>query len=122
MIGLLANVRVIAGAAGGAALMFAGLSLYDSMIDDPMVRRAAIAAYKAEIMAERARIEIERRNDDAELDQMSDFDLCVADLNRRGLPIGACDVLRRFREERAVTGGDGGGDPVGPRRGASGDR
>lgn len=41
-----------------------------------------------------AEAELKRKNDDAKLSQMSDFDLCVAYLGGRGLPIEPCEQLR----------------------------
>lgn len=48
----------------------------------------------AEVAAAEARAELERRGDDAKLQGMSDYDLCVAGLAGSGMPVDACDELR----------------------------
>ena len=48
----------------------------------------------AEVAAANKAAELERKNDNAKLRQMSVFDLCVADLNSRKLPVGPCEQLR----------------------------
>lgn len=57
------------------------------------------------------RAERERNQDDATLARMSDYDLCVASLRRRGMRIDACEQLRGVHPERSEPAGDGGGDP-----------
>jgi hypothetical protein len=48
----------------------------------------------AEVAAASKAAELERKNDNAKLREMSVFDLCVADLNSRKLPISPCEQLR----------------------------
>lgn len=38
--------------------------------------------------------EAERKGDDAKIGNMADYDLCVASLTRRGMPVEPCDELR----------------------------
>ena len=51
----------------------------------------------AETAAADAKAELERKGDDAKLQTMSDYDLCVAGLRGSGLPIDACEQLQRVR-------------------------
>lgn len=53
----------------------------------------------AEAAVEAVKAEAERRGDDAKLQSMSDFDLCVTGLRAGGLPVDACDTLRGLGEE-----------------------
>lgn len=53
----------------------------------------------AEIAAASARAELERKQDNAELRQMSDYDLCVAGLVGRGVSIEPCEQLRGLHQE-----------------------
>lgn len=43
--------------------------------------------------------EAERKGDDAKIGSMADFDLCVASLRGRGMPVGACDELRGLQSQ-----------------------
>jgi len=57
---------------------------------DRRIAEQAVADTKAEA---------ERKGDDAKIGNMADYDLCVASLQRRGLPIDACDELRGLQSE-----------------------
>ena len=58
---------------------------------DKRIAETAIAAAKADA---------ERRGDDAKLQGLSDYDLCLAGLRASRMPdISACDVLRGVGEE-----------------------
>lgn len=48
----------------------------------------------AEVAAADVKAELERKGDNAKLQGMSDFDLCVAGLRGNGMPVDACDQLR----------------------------
>lgn len=48
----------------------------------------------SETALEAAKAEKERRGDDAKLQSMSDYDLCVAGLRGSRLSVSSCDVLR----------------------------
>lgn len=79
------------GAAAIAAALFAGAAAYevghwrgDSQGYDRRV---------AEVAAADARAELERKHDDAKLQGMSDYDLCVAGLGGSGMPVDACEQL-----------------------------
>lgn len=53
----------------------------------------------AETAIATAKADAERRGDDAKLQSMSDYDLCVAGLRSSRVSIEPCDVLRRNGEE-----------------------
>lgn len=50
--------------------------------------------HTAETAAANAKAELERKGDDAKLQSMSDYDLCVAGLRGNGMRIDACEQLR----------------------------
>jgi hypothetical protein len=45
------------------------------------------------------RVEAERKGDDAKIGSMADYDLCVASLRRRGMPVEPCDELRGLQPQ-----------------------
>ncbi|GAA2817371.1 hypothetical protein EDC40_103631 [Aminobacter aminovorans] len=64
--------------------------------------RGASAGYDkhvAEIAAASLKAELERKGDDAKLQGLSDFDLCVLGLRGNGMPVDACDQLRGLQQE-----------------------
>jgi len=84
-------VRVIGAAALGALLAYnIGWFRGESKGYAKRVAEVAIADGKAEL---------ERRGDDAKLQQMSDYDLCVLGLRASGLSIEACEQLRGVHAE-----------------------
>lgn len=54
----------------------------------------------AEVAAADAKAELERKKDNAKLNGMSDYDLCVYGLRGGGLPIDACEQLRGVQPEQ----------------------
>ncbi|MHA6646299.1 hypothetical protein [Mesorhizobium sp. A623] len=52
----------------------------------------------AEVAAADIKTELERKGDDAKLQTLSDYDLCVAGLRGSGLPVDACEQLRGVPE------------------------
>lgn len=52
------------------------------------------ARYAAEQAVHDHRIEQERKENDIAIQSQSDYDACVSSLERRGLPIDACEQLR----------------------------
>ncbi len=60
------------------------------------------AAYQrllAETAAASTKAEMERKGDDAKLQGMSNYDLCVVGLRARRMPVDACQQLRGLRGE-----------------------
>lgn len=54
----------------------------------------------AERAAATERAELERKDDDAKLQTLSDYDLCVASLAGDGLSVAPCEQLRRVPKEQ----------------------
>lgn len=79
--------------------------------------RAGYDAHRMEMEKAAAAAEADRIKDEIRLQAISDYDLCVEYLARSGVPVGACDELRRLPAERAEPGRHGGagqGRPAGP--------
>jgi len=53
----------------------------------------------SDILKQDIKAERERGKDDEKLRGLSDYDLCVVALRRRGLPIDQCDELRGLQTE-----------------------
>ncbi len=79
-------VKLVAGALLGALLVYA----YTEVVTLPAARSEARERLIAEQAARSQREELERKGDDAKLQRMSDYDLCVAYLGR----VRECDALR----------------------------
>lgn len=86
MIGLLDALKLPAAALAGAILVYA----YTQIVSLPAARSEARSRLIAEQAVQSQKEELERKGDDAKLQRMSDFDLCVAYLG--GVP--ECDSLR----------------------------
>lgn len=101
MIGLLDGLKLAAGALIGAVAVF----LYTQAISLPAARSEARERLIAEQAAQAQREELERKGDDAKLQRMSDYDLCVAYLGR----VRQCDTLklRGVCEGEPVASGNG---------------
>ena len=96
MFGLFDWLKLGAGAAAGA--LVSGALFY--VIGHWQGDSAGYDRRVAEVAAADAKSELERKGDDAKLQSMSDFDLCVAGLAGSGLPVDACEQLRGLREEQ----------------------
>lgn len=59
--------------------------------------RAGYADHQTEMARAAAKAEKDRRDDDAHLQNLSDYDLCVEYLGARGVPVVGCDRLRGVR-------------------------
>jgi hypothetical protein len=92
MFGLLDWIKLGAGAIAGVALGYlVGHWQGDSAGYDRRVAEMAVADGKAEL---------ERKGDDAKLQGLTDYDLCVVGLTGSGLPVDACEQLRWLPEEQ----------------------
>lgn len=89
MIGVTDKISAAIGLAFGVVLTFGLYSLANTLWLLPAAKRAG----KSELIAEQAvadlKAERERRHDDAELQGLSDYDLCVRALGR----VPDCDVF-----------------------------
>lgn len=87
MIALLKYWQIGAGVALGCLLASAPVYLYG--------KSEGRSAANAEIAVSTVKIEKERVTDDAQLQNLSDYDLCKRSLARRGLQLDVCAELPR---------------------------
>lgn len=101
MIPLLDGLKLATGAIAGGVVVYA----YVQAFTLPDARQEARDRLIAEQAVQSQREELERKGDDAKLQRMSDFDLCVAYLGR----VPECDSLRvqPICESEPVAGGNG---------------
>ncbi|MER9410298.1 hypothetical protein [Mesorhizobium sp. M0589] len=90
MFGLLDWIKLGVGAAGGAVLAAAVVYPVAHWKGDTQGYNRRVA----EVAAADLKAELERKGDNAKLNGMSDFDLCVSGLRGNGLPVDACEQLR----------------------------
>lgn len=86
MTGLFDTARLIGAAVAGALAVY----LYTHTVSLPAARADARSRLIAEQAAQSQREELERKGDDARLQRMSDYDLCLAYLGG----VSHCDTLR----------------------------
>lgn len=86
MFGLLDGLKIAAGALLGALAVYA----YTQAVSLPAARSEARDRLVAEQAAQAQREELERKGDDAKLQRMDDYSLCIAYLGR----VRECDSLR----------------------------
>jgi hypothetical protein len=93
----------------GAILCFAVFTTINTVWWLPAARNEGRDRYIAERAVNDQKAELERKGDDAKLQRMSDYDLCIASLGR----VPECDGLKLqpVREEQSVGCGNGGADP-----------
>jgi hypothetical protein len=95
MFGPLSWIQIGGGALAGAIIAAAITYPIGHMSGDRQgynrrIAEQAVADTKAEA---------ERKGDDAKIGSMADFDLCVASLRGRGMPVSACDELRGLQSQ-----------------------
>lgn len=86
MISILDAAKLVAGALLGAVAVY----VYTQAVSLPAARAEARGHLIAEQAAQSMKEELERKGDDAKLQRMSDYDLCIAYLGR----MSECDSLR----------------------------
>jgi hypothetical protein len=84
----------------GAILCFAVFTTINATLWLPAARNEGRDRYIAERAVNDQKAELERKGDDAKLQRMSDYDLCIASLGR----VPECDSLKLqpIREEQSV--------------------
>ncbi len=92
---LKASLAAIGGAAAGTAATYAIASL----VMVPAAKRDGKSAAIAEMAVAAAKVEMQRKGDDASLQTKTDYELCVLGLRSNGLPVDACEQLRRLGQE-----------------------
>ena len=86
MIGLLDAAKMAGGALIGAVVVIA----YTQLVSLPAARSEGRARLIAEQAVQSQKEELERKGDDAKLQRMDDYSLCIAYLGR----VPECDSLR----------------------------
>ena len=87
---MISRAAVIAGGVGGLVLAFAAFTIVNALWLLPAERIEARNRLIAEQAVQSQKEELERKGDDAKLQRLSDYDLCVAYLGR----VPECDSLR----------------------------
>lgn len=87
---MISRAAVIAGGVGGLVLAFVAFTIINALWLLPAARTEARSRLIAEQAVQSQKEELERKGDDARLQRLSDFDLCVAYLGR----VPECDSLR----------------------------
>lgn len=92
---MLGATKLLIGALVGALVLGSGAYWYG-------LHRGKIAGYSQRV-AEQAiadgKAEIARKGDDARIQAMDDYELCVLGLRSNGMPVDACEQLRGVRAE-----------------------
>lgn len=86
-------------AIGGAVAGVAATYAVASLVMVPAAKREGKSAAIAEMAVAAAKVEMQRKGDDASLQTKTDFQLCVLGLRSNGLPVDACDQLRGVDEK-----------------------
>ena len=87
---LKAALAAIGGAVAGTAATYAVAAL----VMVPAAKREGKSAAIAEMAVAAAKVEMQRKGDDASLQTKTDYELCVLGLRSNGLPVDACEQLR----------------------------
>lgn len=87
---IISRVALVVGGIGGLVAAFALFSLINIMWLLPAARSEGRDRLIAEQAVQSQKEELERKGDDAKLQRLSDFDLCVAYLGR----VPECDSLK----------------------------
>lgn len=95
MLSLLDTIK-LGGAALGGCLVGAGVFY---AIGHWRGERAGYDRHVAEVAIADGKAELERKGDDAKLQSMSDYDLCVVGLRGSGMPVDACEQLRGLQQK-----------------------
>lgn len=96
---MLDQVKTALAAIGGAAAGIAATYVVAALVMVPAAKREGIDLAIAKIAVTTTKIEMQRKGDDASLQTKTDYELCVLGLRSGGLPVDACDQLRRMDEK-----------------------
>lgn len=86
-------------AIGGAVAGIAATYAVASLVMVPAAKRDGRLVAIAEMAVAAAKVEMQRKGDDASLQTKTDYELCVLGLRSNGLPVDACEQLRRLDQE-----------------------
>jgi len=96
---VITKTAAILGGMGGFILAFAIFHLVNAIWLLPAARNEARDLYIAEQAVTDRKAELERKGDDATLQTLTDYDLCVAGLRGNRMQIDPCDQLRGAGKE-----------------------
>ena len=97
---MITKTAAIIGGVGGLILAFVIFHLANTLWLLPAARNEGRDLYIAEQAVADRKAELERKGDDAKLQTLSDYDLCVAGLRGNRMPIDPCDQLRGPSQEQ----------------------
>ncbi|MGN8170495.1 hypothetical protein [Agrobacterium sp. 22117] len=97
---MLDRLKYAAFALGGIVSAVAVTLLYAQFLMVPAAKREGRETAIAARAIEDAKAELERKGDDASLQNRSDYDLCVLGLHGNGMQIDACEQLRGLPEKQ----------------------
>lgn len=97
---MLDRLKYTAFALGGIVSAVAVTWLYAQFLMVPAARREGRETAIAARAIEDAKAELERKGDDADLQNHSNYDLCVLGLRGNGMRIDACEQLRGVPEKQ----------------------
>lgn len=86
-------------AIGGAVAGVAATYAVASLVMVPAAKREGKSAAIAEMAVAAAKVEMQRKGDDASLQTKTDYELCVLGLRSNGMPVDACEQLRGVDEK-----------------------
>jgi hypothetical protein len=96
---VITKAAAIIGGVGGLILAFVIFQFVNTLWILPAARNEGRDLYIAEQAVTDRKAELERKGDDATLQTLTDYDLCVAGLRGSRMSIGPCDQLRGAGEE-----------------------
>ncbi len=96
---MITKTAAIIGGVGGLILAFVIFQLANTLWLLPAARNEGRDIYIAVQAVADRKAELERKGDDATLQTLTDYDLCVAGLRGNRMPIDPCDQLRGAGEE-----------------------
>ena len=99
---MISKVSAIVGGVGGLILAFTTFQLVNTLWLLPAARNEGRDIYIAGQAVADRKAELERKGDDAALQTLSDYDLCVAGLRSNRMPIDPCDQLRGAGAEQPI--------------------
>ncbi|PZR86251.1 MAG: hypothetical protein DI537_29075 [Stutzerimonas stutzeri] len=96
---MLERLKTALVAVGGAVAGITATYAVASLVMVPAAKQEGKSAAIAEMAVAAAKVEMQRKGDDASLQTKTDFQLCVLGLRSNGLPVDACDRLRGVGEK-----------------------
>lgn len=96
---MISRGSAIVGVVSGLVLAFAAFTFINALWLLPAARIEARDKYIAEQAVSDQKAELERKGDDAKLQTLTPYDLCVAGLRSNRMPVDACEQLRGTGQE-----------------------